>query len=102
MIDKGLYGYKNKFSKGGGVQLELPLEQKPTAEIINLLDYLKPSSPIFDWYKGKLEKGENIKMASVDDIAPYLSKFYSEKQLDGMTEKEMLEKLEELIINKAL
>jgi len=50
MIDKGLYGYK----KGGGVQLELPLEQKPTAEIINLLDYLKPSSPIFDWYKGKL------------------------------------------------
>ena len=35
MIDKGLYGYK----KGGGVQLELPLEQKPTAEIINLLDY---------------------------------------------------------------
>ena len=101
MIDKGLYGYKNKFSKGGGVQLELPLDN-PNDNIINLTDYLKPSSPIFDWYKGKLEKGENIKMASIDDIAPYLSKFYSEKQLDGMSEKEMLEKLEELIINKAL
>ncbi len=41
-------------------------------------------------------------MASVDDIAPYLSKFFSAKQLEAMTEKEMLDKLQELIEAKQL
>ena len=91
-----------KYKKGGPVQLELPLEQKPSAEIINLLDYLKPNSPIFEWWKSKVDNGENIKMASVDDIAPYLSKFFSAKQLEAMTEKEMLDKLQELIEAKQL
>ena len=90
------------YKKGGPVQLELPLEQKPSAEIINLLDYLKPNSPIFEWWKSKADNGENIKMASVDDIAPYLSKFFSAKQLEAMTEKEMLDKLQELIEAKQL
>ena len=102
MIDKGLYGYpRSKFTKGGPVQLEFNFgeEPKPTAEVIDLTDYLKPSSPIMQWWKAKNKnkKSSRTEYVRVDDIAPYLSKFFSNKQLDAMSEEEMLIELQKLI-----
>ena len=58
-------------------QLEFPFEKPQSEEIIEFKP--KPGSPILEWYKSNKDQIKNI--ASVDEIAPFLSQFYSEKQL---------------------
>ena len=82
----------NKYRKGGPVQLELPLDN-PNDNIINFT--IKPDTPIFNWYKAN--KKEFKKVASIDDIGPYLSKFISEKELRKMNETEVEGLLQDLL-----
>ena len=75
-------------------QPELPFEKpKPSAEIIQFKP--KPGSPILEWWK--THKDETNNLASVDDIAPFLSQFYSERQLLEMDEKELENVLQDLL-----
>ncbi|MDA1338252.1 MAG: hypothetical protein O2871_02720 [bacterium] len=92
-----------KLKEGGPVQLEFDFDKpKPKPKPSNnILNFPIPSgSPIDLWFK-KTNKEFTIEskkeLASVDDVAPYLSKFYSERQIKAMSEAEMLEKLQELI-----
>ena len=75
------------------IQLELPLEEPDTATIINFP--LKPGSPILDWYKTSKDKFKQV--VSVDDLAPFLSQFYSQKELLNMTELEVEHALQDLL-----
>jgi len=74
-------------------QLELPFEKPETADIIEFKP--KPGSPILEWWK--THKDETKNLASVDDIAPFLSQFYSEKQLLEMNETEIESVLQDLL-----
>ena len=90
--DKDLKEFKQLLAKQ--TQLELPFEKpKPSAEIIQFKP--KPGSPILEWWK--THKDEVINLASVDDIAPFLSQFYSEKQLLEMDQKELENALQDLL-----
>ena len=75
-------------------QLELPFSKpKPTAEIIEFKP--KPGSPILEWWKANKDKTMNL--ASVEDLGPFLSKFYSEKQLLEMDDDEIEILLQDLL-----
>ena len=50
--------------------------------------------PLYDWYKSTKELKQ---VASIDDIGPFLTKYYSEKQLRGMSEKEVESLLQDLL-----
>ena len=50
--------------------------------------------PLYDWYKSNKEFKQ---VASIDDIGPFLTKYYSEKQLRGMSEKEVESLLQDLL-----
>ena len=90
--DKDLKEFKQLLAKQ--TQLELPFEKpKPSAEIIQFKP--KPGSPILEWWK--THKDETKNLASVDDIAPFLSQFYSEKQLLEMSETEIESVLQDLL-----
>ena len=99
-IDKRIsYGTKtikdptyDVYKKGGPVQLELPLDN-PNDNIINFP--IKPDTPIFNWYKAN--KKEFKKVASIDDIGPFLTKFVSEKELRKMNESEVESLLPDLL-----
>ena len=109
MIDKGLNPVRkgvvkdptfSVYKKGDPVkpeQLELPLDN-PNDNILNFP--IKPEMPIYNWFKSEVKKGK--KFASKDDLAGYLSKYYSQKQLDKMSEAEILEKINELVEQGAL
>ena len=108
-IDKALYGYKakklptvkiaKKLKVGGPVEEDKPKPIKPKPN--NILNFPIPSgSPIDLWWlktNKEFTKESKKELASIDDLAPYLSKFYSEKQINAMSEAEMLEKLQDLI-----
>ena len=51
--------------------------------------------PIFNWYKAN--KKEFKKVASIDDIGPFLTKFVSEKELRKMNESEVESLLQDLL-----
>tara|TARA_B100000029_G_scaffold114628_1_gene107141 strand:+ start:2291 stop:2581 length:291 start_codon:yes stop_codon:yes gene_type:complete len=87
MIEKPLYNLKR------GVQLELPLDN-PNQNIINFP--IKPGMPFYEWYKSK-KKDAGMKLASKDDLAGFLSRFFSQKQIQEMSEQEIEDKLQELI-----
>ena len=54
--------------------------------------------PIYDWYKSKKEeKGGIMEIASKKDLAGFLTNFFSEKQIEEMSEKEFEKALQELI-----
>ena len=89
--EKDLKEFKQLLAKR--TQLELPFEKPETADIIEFKP--KPGSPILEWWK--THKDEVINLASVDDIAPFLSQFYSEKQLLEMDEKELENALQDLL-----
>ena len=55
--------------------------------------------PIYNWFKSS-KKGK--KFASKDDLAGYLSKYYSQKQLEKMSEEEVLQKINDLVEQGAL
>ena len=77
----------NVYRKGGPVE-----DEKPT----NVINFpIKPGTPLYDWYKSN--KDSFKKVASIDDVGPFLSKFYSEKQLRGMSEKEVESLLQDLL-----
>jgi len=100
-IDKRIkYGVRNELADEiknlvarKPIQLELPLEEPDTATIINFP--LKPGSPILDWYKTSKDKFKQV--VSVDDLAPFLSQFYSQKELLNMTELEVEHALQDLL-----
>jgi len=75
-------------------QLELPLEN-PNDNII--LFPVPENSPINNWYKANVKKFKNKNFASADELGPYLTEFYSEKQLRNMTEKDLIKALDELL-----
>ena len=101
-IDKALYGYKakklptvkiaKKLKVGGPVE-----EDKPKPKPNNVITFPVPAnSPLGTWWL-KTSKEKKKEIASVDDVAPYLSKYFSTKELEAMSEAEMLQKLQELI-----
>ena len=75
-------------------QLELPLDN-PNDNII--LFPVPENSPINNWYKTNIKNFKNKRLASADDLGPYLSQYYSKKQLSNMSEKEILSALDELL-----
>ena len=109
MIDKGLNPVRkgvvkdptfSVYKKGGPVkpeQLELPLDN-PNDNILNFP--IKPNMPIYNWFKSEIKKGK--KFASKDDLAGYLSKYYSQKQIEKMSEEEVLQKINDLVEQGAL
>ncbi len=82
------------YKKGGPVQLELPLED-PNNNIVPFTP--KPGSPILEWYKANKDKITNKEVKLIDDLGPFLSKYYSEKQLRNMDEKTIEGLLQELL-----
>ena len=72
-------------------QLELPLGD-------NIIPFpYKPGSPILEWWYKSKGKIKNKQIVSIDDLAPYLSNFFSQKQLSSMTEEEMQIRLQQLL-----
>ena len=51
--------------------------------------------PLYDLYKSNKDSFKQV--ASIDDIGPFLTKYYSEKQLRGMSEKEVESLLQDLL-----
>jgi hypothetical protein len=87
-----------KLKEGGPVQLEFDFD-KPKAKPKpgSVISFPIPSnSPLGNWWQ-KVSKENKKEIASVDDVAPYLSKYFSTKELEAMSEAEMLQKLQELI-----
>ncbi|MBL6758860.1 MAG: hypothetical protein ISQ17_03825 [Pelagibacteraceae bacterium] len=66
------------------VQLELPLDNPNEKENVIPFPY-KPGSPILDWYKTNKDKFQRV--ASVEELGPFLTQFYSEKELLNMNDK---------------
>ena len=85
---------KEMLAKKKPEQLELPLDD-PNDNVIEFP--LKPGSPILQWYKANVERFKNPDFASADQLGPYLTQYYSEKQLSKMTEKDILKALDELL-----
>ena len=82
------------YKKGGPVQLEVPLDDRNN----NIVPFTpKPGSPILEWYKANKDKITNKEVKYIDDIGPFLSKYYSEKQLKDMDEKTIEGLLQELL-----
>ena len=76
------------YRKGG------PVEDKPKPS--NIINFpIKPGMPLYDWYKSNKDSFKQV--ASIDDIGPFLTKYYSEKQLRGMSEKEVESLLQDLL-----
>ena len=76
------------------VQLELPLDNPNEKENVIPFPY-KPGSPILEWWKASKDKVTQV--ASIDDLAPFLSQFYSQKQLLEMSETEIEKALQDLL-----
>jgi hypothetical protein len=77
-----------------------PPEDKPKPN--NVVPFPVPEdSPLSNWHKANKGKYKNKKIASVEDLAPYLTNFYTEKQLMQMSEEEIKNILQELL-NKGL
>ena len=74
------------------VQLELPLDN-PNDNVIPFP--YKPGSPILEWWKASKDKVTQV--ASIDDLAPFLSQYYSQKQLLEMSETEIEKALQDLL-----
>jgi len=98
-IDKRIkYGVRNELadeiktlSAKRAEQLELPLGD-------NIIPFpYKPNSPILEWWQKSKGKIKNKQIVSIDDLAPYLSNFFSQKQLSSMTEEEMQIRLQQLL-----
>lgn len=74
-----------------------PPEDKPEKPT-NVIPFPVPEdSPLNNWHKANKDKYKNKKIASVEDLAPYLTNFYSEKQLMQMSEEEIKNILQELL-----
>lgn len=71
-------------------------EQKPKPSNVIPMP-IKPGSPILEWWKSNKDKFVNKQIASVDDLAGYLTNFYSEKQLMNMSEQEIEQILQDLL-----
>ena len=54
-------------------------------------------SNLFAEDKGKSNKDKTINVASVDELGPFLTRFYSEKQLLQMDEKQIESILQDLL-----
>ena len=73
-----------------------PPEDKPKPN--NVVPFPVPEdSQLSNWYKANKGKFKNKQIASIDDLAPYLTNFYTEKQLMQMSEEEIKNILQELL-----
>jgi len=54
-------------------------------------------SPLSNWYKANKGKFKNKQIASIDDLAPYLTNFISEEKLLQMSEQEIEILLQDLL-----
>lgn len=71
-------------------------EQKPKPS--NIINFpIKPGTPLDTWWKTNKKKISNKEIVSVEDLAPYLTNFISEKQLMQMSEQEIEAVLQELL-----
>jgi hypothetical protein len=74
-----------------------PPEDKPKPNN-NVIQFPVPEdSPLNNWHKANRDKYKNKKIASVEDLAPYLTNFYSEKELLQMSEEEIKNILQDLL-----
>ena len=76
------------------VQLELPLDNPNEDKNVIPFPY-KPGSPILDWYKTNKDKFQRV--ASVEELGPFLTQFYSEKELLNMNDKAIELLLQDLL-----
>ena len=75
-----------------------PPEDKPENKPSNIIPFPVPEdSPLNNWHKANGDKYKNKKIASVEDLAPYLTNFYSEKELLQMSEEEIKNILQDLL-----
>ena len=82
-IEKAIsYPVRNKLSKGGKPEEEKP---KPQSNVIPFP--IKPGMPLYEWWK--TNKDKTMYVASVEELGPFLTKFYSEKQILDMINLQM-------------
>jgi len=73
-----------------------PPEDKPNPN--NVVPFPVPEdSPLSNWYKANKGKFKNKQIASIDDLAPYLTNFISEEKLLQMSEQEIEILLQDLL-----
>ena len=73
-----------------------PPEDKPIPN--NVVPFPVPEdSPLSNWYKANKGKFKNKQIASIDDLAPYLTNFISEEKLLQMSEQEIEILLQDLL-----
>ena len=73
-----------------------PPEDKPKPN--NVVPFPVPEdSPLSNWYKANKGKFKNKQIASIDDLAPYLTNFISEEKLLQMSEQEIEIMLQDLL-----
>jgi len=73
-----------------------PPEDKPKPN--NVVPFPVPEdSPLSNWYKANKGKFKNKQIASIDDLAPYLTNFISEEKLLQMSEQEIEILLQDLL-----
>jgi len=73
-----------------------PPEDKPKPN--NVIQFPVPEdSPLANWYKANKGKFKNKQIASIDDLAPYLTNFISEEKLLQMSEQEIEILLQDLL-----
>ena len=75
-IEKAIsYPARKQLKKGGKPEEEKP-KPKPQSNVIPFP--IKPGMPLYEWWK--TNKDKTMYVASVEELGPFLTKFYSEKQ----------------------
>jgi len=84
------YPARKQFKKGGKAAEEKP---KPQSNVIPFP--IKPGMPLYEWWK--TNKDKTMYVASVEELGPFLTKFYSEKQLLDMDDNQIETILQDLL-----
>ena len=84
--------------EGSPPQVQMPTTQekpkpKPQSNVIPFP--IKPGMPLYEWWK--TNKDKTMYVASVEDLGPFLTKFYSEKQLLDMDDNQIETILQDLL-----
>jgi len=92
-IEKAIsYPARKQFKKGGKPEEEKP-KPKPQSNVIPFP--IKPGMPLYEWWK--TNKDKTMYVASVEELGPFLTKFYSEKQLLDMDDNQIETILQDLL-----
>ena len=81
-----------KLSKGGKPEEQKP-KPKPQSNVIQFP--IKPGMPLYEWWK--TNKDKTMYVASAEELGPFLTKFYSEKQILDMDDNQIETILQDLL-----